>query len=703
MFMAVSFLPGCMNSVLTPEELAIIAEEEGILRTVMIGLQLQEADQTRRLTVETNRARRLTHELVASRRFEEKASIGDQERLSHTLKERSEEEVERLHALLSRPYFARLVIQEESDSGPVEREFKVGHFPNGNCRIVDWKKAPLSKLYYHYKEGDEFAEEIQGIDRYGIITLRRQVDIEQGILRKITYSGGSLVLTDNGWCRGGDQAVGTSASFSASSSLPDVLSFISANQFDAITREAQSPVLIQGVAGSGKTTVALHRAAWLFSECRDEIAPDRSAIVVLNPLLRSYIKNSLEKLSVPSVTVYTLPEWTSKTLNLGSESRATTAVNGSAASVSARTSGTLIRHLEPLIREHSFLNEYPGEAIGSLGRGFLENIRSLLIAALSSHCNQIHQQSKKVTRHLDGVQEAIAYYSSIQVDEFDRHDLMLALWIQLEALRIGKDLPFDPILYDAIIADEVQDLNAIELSCIALAAKNSRGLTLVGDSAQQTERDDSLPGWSFVREVLRKPNEPEVPLIHLTVPYRCTLPIMQFAAACRGDELPAEGRTGPRPLWVRCKREEIGHAQMIQWLTHALQVHPGTLCSVLCASREEARIAASLLKPTFGNLLELADPSAFTLDEGILVSDISLAKGLEFSSVALWNPSKKKLPDSPLSANLLYVAATRAQDELCVISWEQPSPRLPGFHSALVDAYTTDNEEPVEPANHDHQ
>jgi DNA helicase-2/ATP-dependent DNA helicase PcrA len=692
-----------MKSFLTPEELAIVAEEEAVLRTVIIGLQLQEADQTRRLTVETNRARRLTHELVASRRFEEKASLGDQERLSHTLKERSEEEVERLHALLNRPYFARLVIREESDTGPVEREFKVGHHPNGDCRIVDWKKAPLSKLYYHYKEGDEFAEEIQGTDRYGTVILRRQVEIEHGILRRITHSQGALVLTDDGWRKAGDPAVRSSAPFSASSSLPDVLSFISAAQFDAITRDAQSPVLIQGVAGSGKTTVALHRAAWLFSECREEISPDRSAIVVLNPLLRSYIRNSLEKLSIPGVTVYTLPEWTSKTLNVGGESRATTAVNGSAASVAVRTSVTLLRQLEPLIRDHKFLDDYPGEKIGSLSKGFLESIRSLLIAALSSDWNPHHKGSRKPSPHMDGIGESIDYYSSVQADDFDRHDLMLALWIQLEALRIGKDLPFEPIRYDAIIADEVQDLNGVELSCIALAAKNSRGLTLVGDSAQQTERPDSLPGWSFVREVLRKPNEPEVSLIHLTVPYRCTLPIMQFAAACRGDELPAEGRTGPRPLWVRCKREEIGHAQMIQWLTHALQVHPGTLCSVLCASREEARIAASLLKPTFGNLLELADPSAFTLDEGILVSDISLAKGLEFSSVALWNPSKKRLPDSPLSANLLYVAATRAQDELCVISWEQPSPRLPGFHSALVNAYTTDNEEPVETENHDHQ
>ena len=182
-----------MSNPLSAEELSIIAEEEAILRTVLFALQLQQADQTRRLTVETARARTLTHELVASRKFEEKVSLGDQERLSHALKDRSQEEVERLYALLSKPYFARLIIREETAEGNVEREFKIGHHPNSDCRIVDWKRAPISKLYYHYKEGEEFAEEIQGVDRFGTVAMRRQVEIEKGVLRKIICPQVTLV------------------------------------------------------------------------------------------------------------------------------------------------------------------------------------------------------------------------------------------------------------------------------------------------------------------------------------------------------------------------------------------------------------------------------------------------------------------------------------------------------------------------------
>lgn len=677
-----------MNTSLTREELTIIAEEEGVLRTVLFALQLQQADQTRRLTVETARARTLTHELVASRKFEDKVSLGGQERLSHALKERSQEEVDRLYALLSKPYFARVIIREDIEGTKVEREFKVGHHPNGDCRIVDWKRAPLSKLYYHYKEGDEFAEEIQGVERFGTIVARRQLDIENGILQRIICSEGTFMRSDGGWIRAED-AARSGALSKASSHLPDVLSLISSEQFDTITRDARAPVLIQGVAGAGKTTVALYRAAWLLNEYRDELSQENSAIVVLNPLLRAYIRNSLEKLSLPAMRVYTLEEWTAYTMGISGRGGISPRSLGSPCVNQIKTDLLLLRRLERKIPSYEFStreNHLP----------FLEEVRQLIIEALDEPLQRAERSEGVSGFSSKGLEETRRYFEVTSSDDFDRHDLMLALWVQLEAVRLGKSIPVPPRRYDVLIADEVQDLNAIELSCIALAAREPQGVTLVGDSAQQTESSDPLPGWSFARELLHRPGEPEVPLVQLTVPYRCTLPILQFAAACRGDTPPAEGRSGPRPLWVRCKREEIGHAQIIQWLTNALRVHSGTLCSVLCASRDDARLATSLLKPAFGNLVELADPSALTIDEGILVSDISQAKGLEFSSVLLWNPSKKKLPDSPLSANLLYVAATRAQDELCVISWEQPSPRLPGFHSSFVDAYTTDSEEPPE-------
>lgn len=677
-----------MSNILSTEELSIIAEEEAILRTVLFALQLQQADQTRRLTIETARARTLTHELVASRKFEEKVSLGDQERLSHALKDRSQEEVDRLYALLNNPYFARLVVREETSEGYVEREFKVGHQPNSECRIVDWKRAPLSKLYYHYKEGEEFAEEIQGVDRFGTIVVRRQIEIEKGTLRKIICPGVTLVATERGWVRAGEGIGKQQAPADASSSLPDVLSYISADQFDAITREATAPVLIQGIAGSGKTTVALYRSAWLFEELADQISQEQSAIVVLNPLLRSYINNSLEKLSLPRVAVRTFPEWTAHSLGLPHLAKTAGIAAGSTALQRLKSNAGLLRRLERSIADHTF-------AEASSAESFLGEALILLKKAVAEPLRSGEGLKRDGALSEKALDEARSYYATLSCEDFDRHDLTLALWIKLEASRVGN-YQGSASRYDVLIADEAQDLNAVELSCVVLAARHPRGLTLVGDSCQQTESETDLPGWSFVQELVRKPGEPETPLIKLTVPYRCTLPIMQFAAACRGDKLPAEGRQGPRPLWVRCRREEIGHAHIIRWLTEALRVHPGSLCSVLCASRDEARIAASMLKPAFGNLVELADPNAFTLDEGILVSDIAQAKGLEFSSVLLWNPSKKKLPDSPLSANLLYVAATRAQEELCVISWDQPSPRLPGFQSPLVNAYTSESDEPAE-------
>ena len=115
-----------------------------------------------------------------------------------------------------------------------------------------------------------------------------------------------------------------------------------------------------------------------------------------------------------------------------------------------------------------------------------------------------------------------------------------------------------------------------------------------------------------------------------------------------------------------------------------------------------------MLRPTFGAGVRLGDAYSFSFEEGILVTDVRQVKGLEFFSVLLWNPSSQAYPASELGQNLLYVAVTRAEDNLCIVSWNRAAKALPVFGASKLvrsvdmtevkeDSRAVQNDDPVLP------
>lgn len=132
--------------------------------------------------------------------------------------------------------------------------------------------------------------------------------------------------------------------------------------------------------------------------------------------------------------------------------------------------------------------------------------------------------------------------------------------------------------------------------------------------------------------------------------------------------------------------------EAIGWLTRVIERYPDGIVAVICRTPKEARYAHGLLTPTFGSAVRLGDDSSFSFQEGILVTDIAQVKGLEFPQVLVWNPSAADYGRDERSKNLLYVAVTRAEEHLCLISWGKPSPLLPPLHSGLVRGVDRDAE-----------
>jgi DNA helicase-2/ATP-dependent DNA helicase PcrA len=232
--------------------------------------------------------------------------------------------------------------------------------------------------------------------------------------------------------------------------------------------------------------------------------------------------------------------------------------------------------------------------------------------------------------------------------------------------------------YGHIVVDEVQDLSPVELATLIGSVKELKDLTLVGDVSQNLDRAQAFPGWEALQRYWNF-DPARSRYVSLEVSHRSTLPIMRLADYIQKRSVVKSGRAGRTPIWFFCRRESAGIECALKWLTKAGELYPNRIAAVICATPQDAKFAYQMLKPTFGPRVRLGDASSFSFEEGILVTDVRQVKGLEFFSVLLWNPSVRAYQNDELGRNLLYVAVTRAEENLCIVTWNRPAPMLPPF------------------------
>jgi DNA helicase-2/ATP-dependent DNA helicase PcrA len=233
------------------------------------------------------------------------------------------------------PYFAHIKLRETGKSRDVLIG-KRGFIDRGsNVQIVDWRNAPVSRIYYRYEEGDDYEEEIAGRRVEGVVEARRNVSIARGNLRRIGTPHGTYLKDSRGsWveavgqiapvlhggmgkaarpvavAKGGRATLGVHHGVArADKALPEIAALIDKEQFELITQPGSGIVVIQGGAGSGKTTVALHRIAYLhFNEPR-RFKAQNSLFVVPSQSLVRYVSGVLPALGVGGVPVVTYTGW----------------------------------------------------------------------------------------------------------------------------------------------------------------------------------------------------------------------------------------------------------------------------------------------------------------------------------------------------------------------------------------------------------
>ena len=199
----------------------------------------------------------------------------------------------------SKPYFARLDFTEE---GEKEERLYIGKISVVDSKenipiIVDWR-APISNLYYDGRIGEATYESPKGIVK-GNISLKRQFFIEDGNLEKYT----DIDLKTN------DELLQVAISEKADDRLKNIVATIQAKQNAVIRADINKPLIVQGVAGSGKTTIALHRIAYLIYKYEQDFDPENFMIIAPTKFFLNYISNVLPDLGVENVRQYTFEDF----------------------------------------------------------------------------------------------------------------------------------------------------------------------------------------------------------------------------------------------------------------------------------------------------------------------------------------------------------------------------------------------------------
>ena len=248
------------------------------------------------------------------------------------------------------PYFGHLRLEESGKRRDVLIGARSFVEPGSGVQIVDWRNAPVSRLFYRYEEGDAYEERLGDKLVEGEVIARRTVAIVDADLRRVaapqgTYSrdlrtgqwrevaarqarlqiardGSGVVVVPRGEARASalpppplPPAVRGKLGFDDSGTrrpdrhLPAIAALIDPRQFELITQPSSGLIAIQGSAGSGKTTIGLHRIAYLAFADPRRFRPEKLLVIVYQRALAAYVSRVLPSLDVEGVPVMTFGGW----------------------------------------------------------------------------------------------------------------------------------------------------------------------------------------------------------------------------------------------------------------------------------------------------------------------------------------------------------------------------------------------------------
>jgi DNA helicase-2/ATP-dependent DNA helicase PcrA len=602
------------------------------------------------------------------------------------------------------PYFAHLKLREQTGVQDILIGKTTRLLPG--YPIVDWRNAPISRVFYRYRQGEEYEEEIAGRVKEGIVLARRTVSIRDRQLRRIEAPEGIFHLEDGaagGWRRlereaprlaGGQGAAlrahdvggaetrrlgtgGKGFRRRADKHLPDIAGLIDPHQFDLITKPSSGFVVIRGTAGSGKTTVALHRIAYLAYDDPRVDSPD-TLFLVFSQALRDYVSHVLPALQVNRVQVRTFHDWAAELVRRLFPRLPHALRDGTPGVVHRlKLHPVAIVALERHVRATP-APATPRQVIDDWASTLVDaSLLAEVVAAESPGAfseDELRRVADWARARYEEVLAWIGGDESVQA-ELDEEDeaLLLYAW----QLRVGP-LPGRgerPLRYKHVAIDEVQEFAPIEVRVLLGCLDERRSITLAGDTQQHLVEHGGFRSWS---EFLQQLGLEGTQVDTLDVSYRCTHEIASFAVSTLGDlredtTPPKTIRSGPPVELFRFTDHGACVASLADALKDLVVQEPLASVALLTPSKELSRLYFNGLHTSEVPKLRLVDHQNFTFAPGIEVTEIEQVKGLEFDYVVLVEASATSYPDTASSRRRLHVGATRAVHQLWLTSIGTPA------------------------------
>ncbi len=695
---------------LTEEDKRLIEEEEKLLEDTLRSL-CQQLPLVQESKISANlAARELTMQVVNEWNHEERQPLVSDEAVAHRVSDIRKNSDKALLALIQEPYFGRVCTKEEDGS---EVSFLIGKKSNIEAGIVDWRNGPIAGLYFNYKQEEEFYEVINQRERSGHIQLRRSYRVENGQLAQIDTPEGVFRRNEAGWEKLDVEdeiaAHRSRAVRSTEKRLPSILSLITKDQFELITSDSERPVIIQGSAGSGKTTVALHRLAWLLHEENSFAKAKNTRVLVMNKSLQIYVSATLPSMGIEGVQTSTFNSWALsiigkvvrghhffKFLNVpsfveeikfseeilkaleGWVDKQYRSLNGEIERTFKAWPGLLKSWKKPectalLPRLKDFIHEVKESSLPKYDKGkcleflecksfdledYVQDVYNLLADA--GHLKDYLSPHPKLDSNLEYLQRLTDKNKARNnLDYFD-----MALVLRLIQLKNGglPDGSGGVVSLDHMVIDEAQDFGPVEFAIMMSVVNDKRQITIVGDVAQKILSARKFIGWDKVVENL---GVEEDSIIRLEVSFRCTAPIMALAHKVAGDPKKVEGRAGPDPEWHKTNDRESLLEHLVNWSNRLAQADPYKLIAIICRYPKQAMELKEELEEFLSGEVRLGHRDQFSFEPGIIVTNIHQVKGLEFDSVAMVEPDEESYPiRREESRNMIYVGITRTQDDL---------------------------------------
>jgi DNA helicase-2/ATP-dependent DNA helicase PcrA len=603
----------------------------------------------------------------------------------------------RLTKLSESPYFGRIDFIRKGDNERLPVYIGVHSFTDGapgTYPIYDWR-APVSSMFYDFELGKAWYETPAGTVK-GTIELRRQYRIRRG---KMEYMIENAVNIQ-------DDVLQKELSQGSDDKMKNIVATIQRDQ-NAIIRNETSPVMIiQGVAGSGKTSIAIHRIAFLLYRFRDTIASRDILIISPNKVFADYISNVLPELGEAQIPELGMEELAHDLLDHKFRfqtflqqvfSLLNKKEEGFIERVRFKSSAKFISHLNRYLiylENHWFVaadirvghTQVPAsfirERFKALQRVPLLNRLPLVIKEVQVYVKSAVQ--RKLTGH-----EKTRIHKTLSgaVGKVTLLDLYRSFyqWLDRENLfrMHGNVLEYSdvfPLIYCKIrlegvrsyqevkhlVVDEMQDYTPIQYAVLARLFQGKK--TILGDASQAVN-----PHGSTAEEVQKV--FPQADVVKLFRSYRSTYEITRFTQRIKPNpDLQAMERHGPEPEVKSFQRQEEEEAE-VRRLVACFRTSDHKMMAIICKTQSQAESLNTMLSAPDVYLLTEESTS---FREGVVITTVPLAKGLEFDEVVVPYASAEHY-QTDTDRSMLYIACTRAMHRLTVTFTKERSPYLTGL------------------------